>query len=297
MVAYKATPKNGDFAVHVETDNFLDVVRDPAGLAAMQTLLDRYMVLHVSPQKQLDYEAVGRLAVHLGMDPTARPRQPSPRPGDGPAYPAPSPRAPLSAEYPFIGDFSSQAKPNVATPRIPSYIESLHYDGISAYSVQASFNSEPATPNLWSDMRAAYAGLPKDLKKVVDTGWALHAYVPPPGTALADFPGFEPDKAARRPLRIRHPRTGAPVLYLPKNPASRIEGLPADGGIDILHDLWARVNTSPVRYAASASHNQLFVWDGLGVTHTNPAYPRDKSRTLWFFIIYGKATAVEPWTA
>ena len=39
------------------------------------------------------------------------------------------------------------------------------------------------------------------------------------------------------------------------------------------------------------------VRDGLGTTHTNPAYPRDKPRTLWFFIIPGKSAEVEAYTA
>jgi hypothetical protein len=295
MGRYTATPKVGQFAVHVETDNFLDIVRDESGLKAMQALLDKHMVLHISPQTELNHEAVGRFAVFLGMPVNAAPRQPSARPGDGAS--APAPRKPMSAEYPFIGDFSSAARDHVEAERIPSYIETLHYDGISSYSVQATFNTPLTTPNLWSDMRAAYQLLPADLKKVVDGHHALHAFVPPPGTALKDFPGFEPERAARRPLRIRHPRSGEPVLYLPKNPASHIEGLPESEGVAILHELWARVNTSPVRYTARAAHNQMFVWDGLGTTHTNPAYPRDKPRTLWFFIIPGKSTEVEAYSA
>jgi hypothetical protein len=292
MADYKVTVKNGRFAAQVETDNFLDIVRDPQKLAEMQGLLDRHLVLHVSPQVELNHEAVGKLAVFLGMPPQGRARQPSARPGDGQAAP-PAARAPLSAEYPFIGDFSSPARPLTTEPRIPSYIESLHYDGISAYSMQATFNTPPTTPNLWSDMREAYRLLPADLKRVVDSKHALHAFVPPPGTALADFPAFEDGRAARRPLRIKHPRTGEPVLYLPKNPASRIEGMAPEEGAAILFELWSRVNTSPARYTARASHNQLFVWDGLGTTHTNPAYPRDKPRTLWFFIIPGAYSEVE----
>jgi Taurine catabolism dioxygenase TauD, TfdA family len=295
MPAYTASVKNGAFAAHVECDDFLDLARDPNTTAELQALLDRHMVLHISPQTELNHEAVGRFAVSLGMPKDGRPRQPSARPGDGQAVPPP--RTPMSAEYPFIGDFSSPARDPVAGERVPSYIESLHYDGISSYSVQATFNTPLTTPNLWSDMRAAYQLLPADLKKVVDRRHALHAFVPPPGTALKDFPALEQERAVRRPLRIKHPRTGEPVLYLPKNPASVIEGLPDDEGIPILHDLWSRVNTSPAHYTARAAHNQMFVWDGLGTTHTNPAYPRNKPRTLWFFIIPGKSQDVEAYVA
>lgn len=290
MPAYTAKVKNGAFAAHVECDDFVDLARDPKVCAELQTLLDRHLVLHVSPQKDLNHEAIGRFAISLGMPPGAPYRPASTRYGD--AQPAAPARAPMSAEYPFIGDLSNRAREPVAGERVPSYIESLHYDGISAYSVQATFNTPLTTPNMWSDMRAAYQQLPRDLKKVVDERHALHAFIPPPGTALKDFPPLDSAQAKRRPLRIKHPRTNDPLLYLPKNPASIIEGLPADEGIAILHDLWARVNTSPARYTARAAHNQMFVWDGLGTTHTNPAYPRDKPRTLWFFTIPGKWSEV-----
>jgi alpha-ketoglutarate-dependent taurine dioxygenase len=281
MVAYRTTIQNGNFAARVETDDFLDLVRDQNHLHEMQALLDRHMVLHLSPQKEITAEGVGKFSLFLGMPANTAPRRAG--------------ATPISADYPFIGNFSSSARPLTTEPRVPNYIESLHYDGISAYSVQASFNAEPMTPMLWSDMRAAYAGLTPELKKIVDTRNALHAFVPPPGASLRDFPPLDEAKAARRPLRIRHPRTGEPVLYLPKNPASEIEGMSRKEGIAVLNELWSRVSTSPVRYTASATHNQMFVWDGLGTTHTNPAYPRDRNRTLWFFIIPGKSPDVEPY--
>jgi hypothetical protein len=46
-----------------------------------------------------------------------------------------------------------------------------------------------------------------------------------------------------------------------------------------------------------ASHSQMFVWDGLGTTHTSLAYPRDEARTLWFFMIPGKCMDAEGWKA
>jgi hypothetical protein len=262
-------------------------VENPATLAEMRTLLDRYMVLHVTPKKELTKPVMGEIAFALGYpkDKRSSGRRPTP----------PSPTT--VPGYEFVADFGAKAKPNLAEPRIPSYIESLHYDGISGYSMQANFNVPPTTPNLWVDMRAAYRSLPAKLKNLVDTHHALHAVVPPPGTPLAEFPGFDAGTSHRRALVIKHPRTGEPLLYLPKNLASKIDGLPDDEGRAVLHELWAHVNTSKTRYASLISHNNLVVWDGLGTTHTNPAYPRDQDRTTWFLIVPGSFTEVESYFA
>jgi hypothetical protein len=278
---YTTTVAGDGFAVRIDTDDLLDLVRDQTALDELQALLDRHLVLHISPRAQMGPEAFGCLAVHLGM-PTGA--------GTGT----------LSPDYPFITAFAVPDRPAkvpdpARPPRPPDYIESLHHDGISAYSMQATFDTVESPTNLWCDMRAAYRSLPDGLRQLVDTGHARHGYVPPPGTPLSAFPPLDPERAKRRPLRIRHPRTGEPLLYLPRSPASVIEGLPAEEGREILADLWARVESSPVRYRAHAGHNQLFVWDGLGTTHTNPPYPRDKARRVWFTIIPAADPRLEPW--
>ncbi|MGD2134242.1 MAG: TauD/TfdA family dioxygenase [Maricaulaceae bacterium] len=286
MASYSATPQVDGFAVRLETDDLLELARDEAGLADLQRLLDRHFVLIAAPSKEITAEAVGRIALHLGM------------PNEPPAADSPRARLPrVSADFPFINDFSSPPRELPSEPARPSYVSSLHYDGISAYSVQANFVAPLTTPNMWSDMRFAYADLPAHLRRIVDSGHALHAIVPPPGTPLEDFPPFEAGDAARRPLRIKHPHTNEPLLYLPKNPDSRIEGLPVDEGQAILSELWERIYTSPARHTARATENTLFIWDGLGTTHTNPAYPRDQERRTWFFIIPSKTGEVEPYAA
>jgi hypothetical protein len=258
-------------------DDLGPLTRDRSWLDEVQGLLDRRGVVHISPERGITPEDFGRLAVHLGMPAGAGLHR------DGVA-------PPLSAEYPFIADLSLPARPPRTSERAPSYIESLHYDGISAYSMQATLDAAPTTPNLWVDMAAAYRTLPDDLRSLVDTHDALHGYVPRPGTAFADFPALDRSRARRRPLRIEHPRTGDALLYLPRSPASVIDGLPDGEGAAILHELWEHVERLPARYEAYAASNQLFLWDGLGTTHTNPAFPRAHPLTLWFLIVpYGTA--------
>jgi alpha-ketoglutarate-dependent taurine dioxygenase len=176
-----------------------------------------------------------------------------------------------------------------------SYIEELHYDGITDCSVQASFDSSSGPPNVWCDMRSAYRTLPADLRVVVDGASALHGHVPPPGAPLADFPALDRSRARARPLRIRHPRSGEALLFLPRSPASVVEGLPDDDGREVLAALWHHTATVAERYEALAGHNQLFAWDGLGVTHTNPPIPRAEGRRIWFTVVPAADRAVHPW--
>jgi alpha-ketoglutarate-dependent taurine dioxygenase len=139
-------------------------------------------------------------------------------------------------------------------------------------------------------MAAAYRTLPGDLRDIVDSHHALHGYVPPPRTAFADFPPLDRRRAKRRPLRVEHPCTGDPLLYLPRSPASVIDGSDDDEGAAIVRRLWDHVERLPARYEALAGSNQLFVWDGLRTTHTNPAFPREHPLTLWFLVVpYGMA--------
>jgi alpha-ketoglutarate-dependent taurine dioxygenase len=270
MAMTDVTVAGGDgFAARVEMDDLLDVVGDEGGRRELQALLDRHLVLHLAPARELVPEAFRALAEHLGL--------------------------PAGAD---IADFSTPGRPRrdpAPPPREPPYIESLHYDGISAYSMQATFDTVAGPPNAWADMRAAYRSLPPHLRAIVDSGQARHGHVAAPGTPFSQFRPLDPERAKRRPLRIRHPRTGDPLLFLPRSPHSTIDGLPDDEGRAVLAELWDHVASSPARYEAHAGHNQLFVWDGLGTTHTNPSYPRERARRVWFVIIPAARPGVDPW--
>lgn len=67
MDRYEATPKIGAFAVHVEANDFLALVRDESVLAEMQAPLDEYMVPPHLASTGNEPRDRGRLAVYLGM--------------------------------------------------------------------------------------------------------------------------------------------------------------------------------------------------------------------------------------
>ena len=249
------------FGAHLVVDDLGVVTRDRPWLERLQILLDQCGVVHLSAGRAIARDDVERVGSYLGL--------------------------PAGAA---VGEVVRPAREPRASERPASYIESLHYDGVSAYSIQATARATPATPNLWVDMGAAYRTLPRDLRAIVDGHEALHGLVPRPGTAFADFPALDKTRARRRPLRIEHPRTGDELVYLPRSPASLVDGLPDDEGADVLRRLWTHVEQLEERYEALASDDQLFVWDGLATTHTNPAFPREHPLELWFVIVpYGTA--------
>ncbi len=270
--AYSIEPQ-GAFAARVRLHDIGLLLDGSLPSSELSRLLDQYLVLHFIARQPITKHIMGTLGFALGF-PIERRHQRGGRPG-GPPCDTPG--------FEFIGDFGVRAASTPARP--PSYIESLHYDGITLYSLQANFNVPPITPNLWCDMRDAYRSLPADLQIIADCRCAQHAAVPPPDTPFAEFPAFDTERARRQPLVIRHARSQQPALYLPRNPASRIDGLNEHESAEILQRLWHHVNSNAARYSSSIGHNELVIWDGLGTTHTNPAYPVGQPRTTWFFSI------------
>ena len=277
---------HSSFAARIHLDDISSLLECSAASTELSRLLDRYLVLHLIARQPITKTAMGTLGFALGF-PEERRHLRGGRPG-GPACDTPG--------FEFIGDYGAKPVPAPGSqPRGPAYIEHLHYDGTTLYSLQANFNVPATTPNLWCDMRDAYRTLPAELQIIADCRWALHAAIPPADTPLADFPTFDAQRARRRPLVIKHQRSQHPTLYLPRNPASRIEGLAEHESQEILERFWQHVNTRAARYAASIGHNELVIWDGLGTTHTNPSYPPGQPRTTWFFSIPAPSTTLEPY--
>jgi hypothetical protein len=268
----------------LDTDDLARAVAEPAGLAEMQRLLDERLVLHIRSGAPPTRAAVAELSFHLGV-PRDPARWPAPR-RVGPDGPPP--------QFSFIADFGARADTSGRPPRPQSYIDRLHQDGISAYSVSVSFDPPAPCVTRFVDLRAVYESLPAGLKRFVETHHALHANMATPQTPYADLPAFDPEHVSRRPLVVRHWRTGAPVLHLPRNPDSRIEGMDAEASREVIAELWEHAEGSPARLDVALGENELVVWDGMGALHTNPPYPRDRDHRFWFLIIPVKAPALEP---
>jgi Taurine catabolism dioxygenase TauD, TfdA family len=261
---YQLTVGDRDFGARVLVRDLTPLSLDPEMRAELQGLLDKHLVLHITSEADVTAQGVGELAFHLGYKR--------------------NPENPYAFARPFR---SASARPASAPdmPEKPGYLQSYHYDGISNYSVQAEFNSSPRTPNMFVSMRHAYRDLPRELKQIADKSWALHAGMATPQTPYDELPKFDAAPPSRRPMVIKHFRTGEPLLHLPKNPDSKIEGMSDAEGRAILAEFWTLVNRSTTRMPVAMKHNEVVVWDGMGTMHTNPAYPRNHTRTIWFFII------------
>lgn len=279
-MAYRISPQAGGVGARLETDDLAQVAADPTALSELARALDRHLVLHMSSDVQVTPETIGLIARRLGYPEGPYASRPGALPG-----------------HEFIGDFSAKARPDDGRPRTPTFIEALHYDSIgsklAAFSLLHTRDVPPGKPQLWVDMRALYATLPDDLKAVVDTHSALHGWLPKTSEPLEAAPAFDPEKAHRRPLAVRHWRTGDPILLLPKHPMSTIEGLPDDDGRELIAELWRLAHAAPARYAQVMETNDVVIWDNLATTHTNPAYRRDVDRQVWFLTIPSQAN-LEP---
>jgi len=251
---------DGGFGARFDVADAADITATPQARAELNSLLDRHLVLHLRCAAPLAPEPLGRIGQHLGY--------------------------PQSEDFKFVRNVGAKAKPFTRISRTPAYIETLHYDGNSAYSILGSADIPSVAPNLFVDMRQVYNTLPADLKAIVDTRYALHAPSPPTTAApMSDAPPYDPATAKRRPLRVARHVNGEPLPWLPINPMSVIEGLPYDEGRQILNALWAHTYRSEARYTTKMQSGDLLVWEGMSTLHTNPGYPRHVDRTVYFFTV------------
>jgi alpha-ketoglutarate-dependent taurine dioxygenase len=181
--------------------------------------------------------------------------------------------------YEIIGDLSARARPDDGRPRIPAAIEALHQDfgvsfrGFSSHSILYTKDVPPVLPMRWVSLSAAYASLPDDVKARIGPLRAVHASGP------------DRTVGARRPMVLRHPATGQPVLHLPLRRDAAIEDVDDAESEALMKTLWEAVETSPARYEHVLESGDLFIWDNVASVHDNPAFPRDEDRVVWFLTV------------
>ena len=192
-------------------------------------------------------------------------------------------------EYSFLSDVHvpGGVEPEPESPRALAWPEEFHYDGETLYSVSTYLEGVPYGPNRYRDMAAVYADLPADLKQLVTGGYALHGPLPKDLVPLSTCKPVTV-KSPRLPLVIRHPRSGLPVLRLPRNPLSRIEGLGEGESFEVLQKLWAITERSPHAFEIEIRPLALLLWDGARVAQTNPLFQRSLNRRQWFYTVPGK---------
>lgn len=254
-------------------------VDDPAAFfadstrrAELRALVDKRLAVHVTLGGPLPPEAMGAMALQLGCSAEGM----DARPG-------------TLAGHPYVAEFCAAPKADDGRPRVPAWIERAHFDGESAYSIQANLEGQALEANRFVDMRAVYRDLPAALKTLVTGRNALHGHLPPTIRPMSEARPLDLERARRLPLVIAHPKTGEPVLRPPRSAESGIEGLPLDEGRAVLADLWALIEASPHAFEAMLTPGTMLIWEGVAASHTNPSFARDLGRMSWF------ATAPGAW--
>jgi taurine dioxygenase len=245
---------------HLEIGTSDELISSAALDRLTESLLE-HVVVRVTADEPIDPAAIAAIARHLG---------------DPPTYAGAGARGVPGHE--IIGDLSALAKVD-GRARVPSAIESLHQDfgvafrGFSSHSILYTKDVAPVLPMRWVSLSAAYASLPAEVKVRIGPLRAVHA--------------SGPDRSAgsRRPLVLRHPRTGRPVLHLPMRRDAALEGVDEPESAALMRTLWEAIETSAARYEHVLESGDLFVWDNIASVHDNPAFPRAKDRVVWFLTI------------
>ncbi|MET0239045.1 MAG: TauD/TfdA family dioxygenase [Sphingobium sp.] len=91
-----------------------------------------------------------------------------------------------------------------------------------------------------------------------------------------------PRLAADHPLRLIHPRTGRPILYLTELHAERLLQLPREESDALIAELTAHLYAPDHIYTHRWQRHDLLIWDNLAVQHARPerAAPEEGRRAL-----------------
>src|SRR5438552_13178963 len=149
-------------------------------------------------------------------------------------------------------------------------------------------NGEPLGATQFSNMQAAYAGLPEDVKRKLEGKTVLH-----------DFNKFwemmRREKGSKRPplteaqrkskppvshpVFLRHPLTGKRVLYANPGYAMRINELPEKESDEMLEFLFEHQLKPAYIYTSRWQEGDVLVWEDIGTIHNAVAdYGPDEHR-------------------
>jgi taurine dioxygenase len=131
-----------------------------------------------------------------------------------------------------------------------------------------------ATTSFVSGVRA-WATLPSGRQEVLAGMTVRHAHV---SSISPELPRF----VAHHPLRLSHPRTGEPVLFVTEHHADRIEELDEDESDRVLAELFAHLYARERVYVHAWQLYDLVLWDNLAIQHAreDEAAVADGERTF-----------------
>lgn len=142
----------------------------------------------------------------------------------------------------------------------------------------------------FSNMHAAYEGLPEDIKQRLDGMTATHNFEKfwenMRQNHASNRPPMTDEQRRRRPpvvhpLFLTHPITQKKVLYCNIGYTMRINELPEKESAEMLDFLFAHQLEMRFRYTHEWNENDLLIWDNLGTIHRAIAdYRPDEPRLM-----------------
>lgn len=245
---------------------------------ALRDAFARGLVLVVRDQKDLTPEAQVRFCELFGpLGKRSRPAETRREKGDAPA------------EVMFVSNRKQDG----------NYIGSLP-EGEMMFHIDQCYTARPARATclyamvvpeeggdtLFANLCAAYDALPDDLRKVVDTRRALNVFT---------YDSTKRDQVANaadrreyvQPMRVAHPETGRPALYVNPLMTWSIEGMDEDEGRAVLERLFVHIEKPEFIYCHKWRVNDLLIWDNRCTAHARTDFDPGKERHLRRFTVEG----------
>lgn len=177
------------------------------------------------------------------------------------------------------GDFVSvlQNEEASGSMQLPFHSDLTYTDvPIKAICLQAIEVPEGGTSTTFVSGRAAWAKLPAPLQQELADKTLHHLYI----SRMPEY-GW-PDFEADHPVRLTHPRTGEPILFVTEHHAERILELDEKCSRDVLDELFTYLYAPEARYEHWWQLDDLLMWDNLAIQHarTKESKPSEGKRAL-----------------
>jgi len=177
------------------------------------------------------------------------------------------------------GNFVSVLKNDEAAGswQLPFHSDLTYTDvPIKAICLHAIAVPEKGTSTTFVSGVAAWNKLPADRQTELAGLTLRHLHIP-------NMPEYNwPDFVADHPVRLTHPRTGEPILFVTEHHADRILEIDEVRSKALLAELFAHLYAPEWRYEHHWQLDDLLMWDNLAVQHarTRKSEPSEGARAL-----------------
>ena len=153
------------------------------------------------------------------------------------------------------------------------------YDSLSLHAIDVV---NDATSTRFRNAVEAYRRLPDALKQKIEPLQVLQVSA---GRSMSGRPqniAYEPDyPQCVRPLVIRHPKSGAPILYVMESQTVKVLGMSAEESEALLQALFHHFDADPdLIYEHRWRLGDLVIWDNYTLQHARSGIKGKGNRTL-----------------